>query len=66
MPRPSIRRANTKKRKFGASADAMAPKIMMAATVVYTTLRPKTSAILPNTKAPTKAPRMAVPVTQLV
>ena len=38
---------------------------MMAATRAYTLLRPRTSAILPNTKAPMTAPRRAEPVTQL-
>ena len=49
-----------------ANAEASAPTIMMTATSVYTVLRPNTSAIRPNTKAPKKAARMADPVTQLV
>ena len=56
----------TKKMKSGAKAEATAPKIMITATVTYTFLRPITSAIRPKVKAPTNAPKIAAPVTQLV
>ncbi len=65
MPRPKTKRAMTRQTKLGENAEASAPTIMMAATRAYTLLRPRTSAILPNTKAPMTAPRRAEPVTQL-
>ena len=61
MPSPRTKRATTRKMNPGASAEATAPTIMMAATTVYTVLRPSTSAIRPNTKAPKKAARIAEP-----
>jgi hypothetical protein len=66
MPRPSTNRATTNQAKSGETAPATAPVIMMAATITYTRLRPSTSAIRPKTNAPTNAPRIAAPVTQLV
>ena len=52
--------------EVGAKAEANAPKIMIDRHGDVDLLAAETSAIRPKAKAPTKAPRMADPVTQLV
>ena len=61
-----MKRATTNHQNPVANADVTAPTIMMRATNAYTLLRPSTSAIRPNTKAPMNAARIVEPATQLV
>ena len=67
QPRPKLGRWKTDiDGMLTKNADATAPTTMITATLMYTLRRPRTSATRPNTKAPTNAPRIAAPVTQLV